>query len=138
MKRGRPFEAGNKFGGGRPRGSRNKRSLLAQQLLDSHGEAVVGRALVMAGKGDVPMLRALLPYVVSRRRDAPVNMGPLPVHTAEDLAQSSEVVMQRAASGKITLQEAQDLSALIEGRRLVIVTRDIDGRLRVLEDATPQ
>jgi hypothetical protein len=51
MKRGRPFEAGNKFGGGRPRGSRNKRSLLAQQLLDSHGEAVVGRALVVAVSG---------------------------------------------------------------------------------------
>jgi len=60
------------------------------------------------------------------------------VRTAEDLAQSSEVVMQRAASGKITLQEAQDLSALIECRRLVIETRDLDGRLRVLEDAPPK
>jgi len=137
-KKGRPFAPGNKFGRGRPRGSRNKRSLLGQELLDSHGEAIVGRALVVAGKGDVAMLRALLPYVVSRRRDAPVKIGALPVHTAEELAQSSEVVLHRAASGQITLQEAQDLSALIEGRRLVIETRDLDGRIRVLEEAPPK
>jgi hypothetical protein len=67
-----------------------------------------------------------------------VKIGALPVHTAEELAQSSEVVLHRAASGQITLQEAQDLSALIEGRRLVIETRDLDGRIRVLEEAPPK
>jgi hypothetical protein len=134
-KKGRPFAPGNKFGRGRPRGSRNKRSLLGQELLDSHGEAIVGRALVVAGKGDVAMLRALLPYIVSRRRDAPVKTGPLPVHTAEELAQSSEAVIQGAASGQITLQQAQALAALIEGRRRVMETRDLEARLRALEEA---
>jgi hypothetical protein len=86
-------------------------------------------------KGDVPLLRILLGYILPKRRDAPVKIGPLPMHTAEELAQSSEVVLQRAASGQITLQEAQDLSALIEGRRRVIETRDLDGRIRVLEEA---
>jgi len=136
MKRGRPFEAGNKFGGGRPRGSRNKRSLLAQQLLDSHAESVVRKALVDAMKGDAQLLRTFLGYILPRRRDAPLKTGPLPVHTAEELAQSSEAVLQGAASGQITLQEAHALSALMEGRRRVLETRDLEARLRALEDAT--
>lgn len=136
MKTGRPFEPGNKFGRGRPRGSRNKRSLLALQLLDSHAESVVRKALVDAMKGDAQLLRAFLGHILPRRRDAPVKTGPLPVHTAEELAQSSEAVFQRAVSGQITLQEAQEFSALLEDRRRVMETRDLDARLRALEEAT--
>lgn len=136
VKRGRPFEPGNQYGCGRPRGSRNKRGLQAQQLLESHAESVVRRALVEAMKGDASLLRTLLSHILPRRRDAPVKTGPLPVATVEELAQSSEAVFQRVASGQITLQEAHELSALIESRRRVIETRDLDVRLRALEEAT--
>ena len=44
MKRGRPFEPGNHFGRGRPKGSRNKRSLVANELLIEHGEAIVRKS----------------------------------------------------------------------------------------------
>jgi hypothetical protein len=91
---------------------------------------------VVAGKGDVAMLRALLPYILPRRRDAPVKTGPLLVHTAEELAQSSEAVLQRVASGQITLEEAHALSALLEDRRRVLETRDLEARFRALEEAT--
>jgi hypothetical protein len=36
MTRGRPFEPGNKFGRGRPKGSRNKRTAEAQALFDEY------------------------------------------------------------------------------------------------------
>ena len=72
VKRGRPFEPGNQYGCGRPRGSRNKRGLQAQQLLESHAESVVRRALVEAMKGDASLLRTLLSHILPRRRDAPV------------------------------------------------------------------
>src|SRR5205085_11160757 len=34
--RGRPFQPGNKYGRGRPRGSRNKLARVCQDTLDSH------------------------------------------------------------------------------------------------------
>ncbi len=134
--KGRPFETGNQYGRGRPRGSRNKRSLAALQLLDSHAESVVGKALVEAMKGDIQMLRTLLGHVLPRRRDAPVKTGPLPVHTAAELAQSSEAVFQRVVSGQITLPEALALTDMIERRRRVMETRDLEARLRAVEKAT--
>jgi hypothetical protein len=136
VKKGRPFEPGNKFGRGRPRGSRNKRSLLAEQLLESHAEPVVRKALVEALRGDTPLLRTMLSYILPRRRDVTVKTGPLPVHTVEELAQSSEEVFQRAVSGQITLPEAHELMDLIESQRRVIETRDLEARLRAVEKAT--
>ena len=62
--------------------------------------------------------------------------GPLPVHTAEDLAQSSEAVFQRVVSGQITLPEALALTEMMERRRRVMETRDLDARLRAVEKAT--
>jgi hypothetical protein len=55
-KRGRPFEVGNKLGRGRPRGSRNKRTLAVQELLNGHTEGLVRKALVMALQGDAGSL----------------------------------------------------------------------------------
>jgi len=77
LKRGRPFEPGNKLGRGRPPGSRNKRTLLGQALLEEFGEAVIRRALSLALQGDSPMIRALLPYLLTRPTDPPPKTGPL-------------------------------------------------------------
>jgi hypothetical protein len=53
MPRGRPFQSGNNLGRGRPKGSRNRKSLLAEELLDSHAEAVVSQTLALPRKGMV-------------------------------------------------------------------------------------
>jgi hypothetical protein len=82
------------------------------------------------------MLRTLRGHVLPRRRDAPVKTRPLPVHTAAELAQSSEAVFQRVVSGQITLPEALALTDMIERRRRVMETRDLEARLRAVEKAT--
>ena len=133
MPRGRPFEPGNKFGRGRPRGSRNHGSLVAQDLLASHSEPVVRQALVLALKGDGPLLRTLLGHILSRRRDLPVKTGPLPTATAEELSQTSEKLMKRVASGQISPGEALELFTLLEHRRHMIETEGIAMRLHILE-----
>jgi len=130
---GRPFEPGNKFGRGRPRGSRNKKSLLAQQLLDNHGAALVRKAVLEAIKGNVPMLRMLLGYILPRHTDQPVKTGPLPMGTAAEISQSSQALLQQVASGKITPSQAHDIFALLEAQRKIIETQDFDARLRAVE-----
>lgn len=133
MKRGRPFEPGNKLGRGRPPGSRNKRTLLGQSLLEQHGEAVVRKALTSALQGDSAMARALLPYLLKRPTDPPPKIGPLPMRTVQDLEQTHENLMNAVAAGKLTLPDAQALDTLIETRRRVIETGEMDARIQVLE-----
>jgi hypothetical protein len=53
---GRPFEKGNQMGRGRPRGSRNKRTMFAEAM-EGHGETIIKQCQVLALKADPTALR---------------------------------------------------------------------------------
>lgn len=57
--RGKPFEPGNKFGKGRPPGSRNKRTLM-NDAIQEHREGIVKQCVVMALKGNPVAMRIQL------------------------------------------------------------------------------
>ena len=130
MIRGRPFEPGNQFGRGRPPGSRNKRSKRAQQWLEQYGEPLMQKALALALQGDAPLLRMLLSYLLRRPADRPVETGPLRIGSGEELAQTSANVLNRVASGKLSLSDAQAVAALLEGRRRALQTEALEKRAR--------
>jgi hypothetical protein len=133
-KRGRPFEADNKFGHGRPVGSRNKNTLLVEELLDEKSESLLQKALSLAQQGNIPMLRLLLDRVLPRQKDAPVSIEPLPISTPEELLQAQESVMRELALGQLSLRQAQQIFSLIEARRRVLETQELEQRLRALEE----
>jgi len=101
-KRGRPFEAGNKFGLGRPPGSRNQKTVLIEEFLDENCESLLHKALNLAQEGNIPMLRLLLDRVLPRAKDAAVSIELLPLRTPEELLQAQEGVMQELALGQLT------------------------------------
>src|SRR5579859_5821986 len=68
--RGRPFPPGVSGNPkGRPKGSRNKATLIAQALRDSEAKALVRPLVERALKGDRPALRACVDRLLPRRRD---------------------------------------------------------------------
>ena len=133
IKRGRPFEPGNKMGRGRPKGSRNKRTLMGKELLEKHGEAIVRQMIVLGLKGDPSILRALLPYVLTRPTSQPTLAGSLPMTTAEDLATTFATVVESIASGQLPLDQGRGIVNLLEARRRLIHTEEFDRRLKALE-----
>ena len=70
IQRGRPFERG-KSGNpkGRPKGSRNQATLLAEQLLDGEAEALVRKLINSALEGDTGALRMCLDRLVAPKRE---------------------------------------------------------------------
>lgn len=136
MTRGRPFEPGNNFGKGRPRGSRNKTTKAATELMNIHAQAVMRKIVMMALQGDVPLLRAIFDRLVPVRHDTSVNIGQLRTMTIEDLTQSFEQVMKQTASGKLTITEANGLADLMEKQRRHLETEELDRRIRALESTT--
>jgi hypothetical protein len=69
--RGRPFERGNKFGRGRPRGSRNQISQEARELLLTFKGTVVRKSVLEAAKkdnGDNRLLAKLLDHILNGER----------------------------------------------------------------------
>jgi len=133
-KRGRPFEAGNKFGQGRPRGSRNKRTLAVQELLNGHSESLVRKALVMALQGDAGILRTLLSSVLPRRKEWPVHTGDLRTGSTAEITASYDNVLTKVSRGTLTLGEAQEVAKLLQARLDLELLAELEGRLRALEE----
>ena|ERR1035437_7134195 len=135
MNRGRPFEPGNKFGHGRPKGSPNKKTLQAQELFHQNSPALVALA-INRSRDDNQMLKMLVGRIVPRQRELPIKIGRLPLNTLQDLDRASELTIQSATSGKISVSEARDISHMIENRRRVLVALDLDRRLTALENGS--
>jgi hypothetical protein len=133
MIRGRPFEPGNKVSRGRPRGSQNKRNTRGQQLLDQYSETIMQKALAEAIKGDASLLRTFLSFLLRRPGDRPIHTGPLPMGSLEELSKSSEKVLQKVTTGKLSPGEARILTDLMENRRHVLETEGLEKRVRALE-----
>ena len=136
--RGRPFEPGNTFGRGRPRGSRNKKSLQIEELVSSYSEPLVRKAMVEALKGDNVLLAKLLNQFVPARREAPVKMGSLPVETAADLARSSGKVLKKVTTGDLSIKEGQGMVDLLTRRAEFLFMESVEKRLAALENETRQ
>lgn len=71
-KRGRPFEPGNQLGRGRPKGSKNKKTVVLgelQQLLMSHGPEIIQTLVEQAIQGDRTALSLAVSRMLPRMKD---------------------------------------------------------------------
>jgi hypothetical protein len=132
--KGRPFEKGNQFGKGRPRGSRNKKNRAVQQLLEEYAEPVVRKTVLEGLKGDPGLLRTVFNHLISPRREPCVKLGKLPTGTVQELADSSEIVITAAGEGRITMGDAQAMCGLMQFRQRILETRDLAVRMQKFEE----
>src|ERR1019366_3858156 len=106
MNRGRPFEPGNKFGRGRPPGSRNRKAHALQKVLDEYTPALLRKSLAMALQGDVPLLKMFMDRRLPKSSGAPVRIGRLPSATIEQISQSQQNVVDQVAAGNLSPEQA--------------------------------
>jgi translation elongation factor EF-Tu-like GTPase len=132
MKRGRPFEPGNKLGRGRPKGSPNKKKPLAQKILDENAPAIMALAINTAREDD-KMLRTLIRELGRRMGDRPVKLGRMPMNTLTDLDQASATILGKVTAGKISISEGVAVCGMIELRRQVLTGVELETRVSNLE-----
>lgn len=70
------------------------------------------------------------------RRQRALHFKLPPVKTMAEVAAASELVVSGVARGQLTPAEGQAFSGMLEGRRRMIETEELDQRIRVLEDLT--
>src|SRR5262245_4357814 len=69
---------------GRPRGSRNKTTVLMQNLLEGEAEAIARKAMEMAKDGDMAAIRVCMDRLASIRRKDPIAFELPPMDKARD------------------------------------------------------
>jgi hypothetical protein len=130
-RRGRPFQKGQ---GGRPKGSRNRRSLLAEKLMSADLEAVTRSVVRAAIGGDMQAARIILDRMMPGRRGRSVTF-PLPsCLEAGGVVAALGAVITAVGRGELTIEEANGLAALLDSQRKAIETQELEQRLAVLEE----
>ena len=133
--RGRPFPPGKSGNpGGRPRGSRNKTTLACLDLLDGEGEAITRTAIERAKAGDAVALRLVVERVLPRGRGRAVEIELPAMEKAADLVEGCAAIIDAAAHGELTLGEAREFMALLDGQRKAIESQELAVRVELLEE----
>ena len=128
----KPGESGNPAG--RPRGSRNKVTAAYLQLLDDAGGEILERAIALAKKGDRVALRLCLDRLLPARQDRVVEFELPAVQKAADIASAMASVIDAVARGSMTMEEARQFAALLEGQRKALETSELSVQLKLIEE----
>ena len=132
--RGRSFKAGQSGNpAGRPKGSRNKATLAAEDLLEGELEAIIRKLLEKAKGGDSTALRLCLDRLMPRRRDRAVTFELGPIKSLADAAAASSSVLAACADGSLSPDEATKVMSLITSHTSVLELTELETRLAALE-----
>jgi Family of unknown function (DUF5681) len=136
--RGRPFEPGKSGNpNGRPKGSRNQATMLAEALLDGEAEAITRKLINTALEGDTTALRLCLERLLAPRRERRVAFEfPEIIETAADAVRASSMVLGECAAGNLSPSEASEIMGLISSHVRVLEVTEIESRLAALENKT--
>ena len=80
---------------GRPPGSRNKATLIIEQLLEDESEQLARKLINLAKEGDISALRLCMDRLAPVPKERNIHLDLLPGHTAEELAANSQRVLSR-------------------------------------------
>ena len=125
--------AGGRFAtrnpGTRP-GTRHRATTAAMALLEGEAEAPTRRCVELALAGDTTALRLCLERLLPKSRAVRL---PLPLRTLADLEAATDAVSDALADGTVVLDEVATLAGLIETRRRLLETAELERRLAALE-----
>ena len=118
---------------GRPLGSRNKATLLAEQLLDGEAEQLVQQVVNLAKKGDIQALRMCLERLIPIRKERSIELELPPARSMAEMAASYQSILAGVGEGRITPGEAQALSETLTNHARLLEAVDWERRLEQLE-----
>lgn len=120
---------------GRPRGSRNKRTILIEQLFAGELENIAAIAIALAKNGDVAMIREILTRVAPARRGTPIQITGFPkIESVKDVPPALAHIAGRVAAGELSPEEAAALAAVLREFVTASEAVDMEARLAALED----
>jgi Family of unknown function (DUF5681) len=118
---------------GRPRGSRNKATLLIEQLLDNDAKSITEKAIELAKAGDSTALRLCLDRIAPARRDRHISFKLPKLEKPEHAVEAAAAIVEAVAGAELTPSEAAEMMKLVEGYTRILEAEDHEQRLRALE-----
>ena len=126
------FTSGNS---GRPKGSRNKKTVAVESLLEGQAEALTETAISKALDGDSIALKLCMERISPAPKDNPVSFALPQINNALDASQAAGCVLTAVSDGNLTPIEATRVMGLIDSYRRTLELTEMEERLQALENA---
>ena len=105
---------GGAIGRGRRRGSRNKRTLLVEKMLEGELETMVTVLLRLAREGDIRAISEVLARIAPARRGAVIVLPDFPTITSvNDVPAALARLAENVAAGNISPEEAASVATVL-------------------------
>ncbi len=118
---------------GKPKGTRNRATIVALNLLEGEAEALVGKVVQLALAGDLTCLRICLERLVPPKKDAPIEIDLPDISAIADIPKLFAVLTEKLREG-ITPSEARTVMDLAEGVRKSLEVTELEQRISALEE----
>ena len=120
---------------GRPKGSRNKKMVAVESLLQGQAEALPQTAVAKALQGDSVALRLCMDRIAPPPKDAAVTFSIPTMSNALDASEAAGSVLRAVSEGELTPIEATRVMGLIDSYRRTLELTEIEERLQALENS---
>lgn len=111
----KPGQSGNPHG--KPKGTLNNKTRWLQ-LLESHADELVEKAIELAESGDTNILRFCLERIIPKAKDNFINLSlPKELNKSATLQEVSNTIFRDMADQKITPEQAKTLMDVLIGYR---------------------
>ena len=95
---------------GKPKGTRHRATMMAEQLMQDDAEGIVRAVIAKAKKGDMTAARLIIERIAPTRKGRPVNLELPDPKTSGDLTAAMCALVQSMASGEVTPDEAATIA----------------------------
>jgi hypothetical protein len=117
---------------GRPPGSRNKATILAEAMFQGEAEAIIRLAIDKAKEGDITAIRLCLERVFPRLRDRATVFDLPPINGAPEALAALTSIVAGVRGGELTAAEGCELSKLVDHYLRALDAKDFEQRLNGL------
>jgi hypothetical protein len=121
-----PGQSGNPAG--RPRGSRNRRTIIVEELLDESAGELTRAVIALAIAGDPAAQRACMDRLVPRLRNRPLDFALPDLATLADTPAAINAIAQGLAQGELDREEAVALMRAVRDFTLALAAVEREKR----------
>jgi hypothetical protein len=132
-KRGRWARGSSGNPNGKPRGSRNRVSIILEKILADDGKEVAEAVVKAAKDGDMTAARLVLDRLIPAPKGRRVQLDLPSIDTPKDILAALSAVAHSMGKGEITPDEASQIASVIEFRRKAAETVELEARVAEIE-----